>query len=67
MSREIEKLKREARRLHREIEAELSTADCGLTLLMYIRPSVATKHHALQAVLTRLEEIDPDYPRPRGA
>jgi hypothetical protein len=60
---EIDRLKREARRLHRLIEANLDSVDCGISLLCFIRPRVGRYVAEFDAIVARLKEIDPGFPK----
>jgi hypothetical protein len=60
---EIERLKREARRLNRLIEANLDSVDCGISMLCFFRPSVGRYVTEFDACIARLREIDPSFPK----
>jgi hypothetical protein len=64
---EIGKLKLKARRLHRRIESELDSVDCGLSLLTFIRPHVGRIVTEFDETVARLKQIDPDFPKPPNA
>jgi hypothetical protein len=63
---EIDRLKRRARALHRQMERELDSVDCGLSLLCFIRPHVGRIVTEFDAIVARLKEIDPSFPKDRA-
>lgn len=60
---EIERLKRRARKLHRQTMAELDSVDCGISMLCFIRPHVGKLVREFDGIIARLKLIDPEFPR----
>jgi hypothetical protein len=63
MSREIERLKRDARRLTIELAEGYNRGDCGIHLMEHITPALVIKRAARDAILDKLRRIDPAFPR----
>jgi hypothetical protein len=60
---EITRLKARARRLYLSVQADLDSVDCGLSMLCYIRPSVARDIEAFRVTWARLQALDPTAPK----
>lgn len=62
MNKTIKKLKAEARGLYTQIQRELDTVDCGISMLSMIRPSFGRLINRYDAIITELKKIDPEFP-----
>jgi hypothetical protein len=63
---EIERRKRRARELYRQMQAELDTVDCGLSILGSLRPHVRQIVADFDAEIAWLRANDPAFPKSKA-